>query len=273
MVATPIGNLADLSHRAADVLQQVDLIAAEDTRHSRKLLTRYHIDTPLTALHEHNELAAGDKLVAQLSEGKTIALISDAGTPLISDPGYRLVCAARDQGIPVTPVPGACAAIAALSVAALPSDRFCFEGFLPAKSPARKKVLRALYHEQRTMIFYESPHRILTSLLDFADVFGELRRMTVARELTKKFETVFTGSATDVVAWLNDDPKQQQGEFVLVVEGGEPAPFENQVVDTERLLKVLIRELPVKKAAALVADLTGLPKNELYRLALSLKSD
>lgn len=271
VVATPIGNLGDITFRAIDVLKNVDLIAAEDTRHSGKLLSRYQIGTRMSALHEHNEQAATVKLIAMIEAGNKIALISDAGTPLISDPGYRLVCAAHEAGIQVLPIPGPCAAIAALSVAALPSDRFCFEGFLPAKSAARKTKLLSLIAEERTVLFYESPHRIMSSLADIQDVMGPDRRITVARELTKIFESVVVGSVADAIDFLDQNSERQQGEFVLIIEGAEPVLAETISLNSEQVLKTLLKELPTKKAAAVASELTGVSKNVLYQLALAIK--
>src|SRR5690242_12028000 len=221
VVATPIGNLADLSARAREILSGVDLIAAEDTRHSAALLAQFGIATRTLALHEHNEREKSAELVHRLREGAQIALISDAGTPLVSDPGYRLVRAAREAGIAVSPVPGACAAIAALSVAGLPSDRFVFEGFLPAKAAARRAHLQTLMTEMRTLIFYESSHRIVEALEDLVVVFGGERRAVLARELTKLFETVLDGALAELAARVNTDSNQQRGEFVLLVAGAD----------------------------------------------------
>jgi 16S rRNA (cytidine1402-2'-O)-methyltransferase len=270
VVATPIGNLEDLSARAARILREVDLIAAEDTRHSAKLLRHYGIDTPLVAFHEHNERVQTAPLLEQLEAGRRIALISDAGTPLVSDPGFPLVRAARGRGITVSPIPGACAAIAALSVSGLPSDRFVFAGFPPATAGARRAAYAALCEDARTLIFYESPHRVVASLQDMAAVFGAERPAVVARELTKQFETVHGDTLAALAAWVAAEPERVRGEFVVLVQG---APARGGVdADSERILRVLLAELPVKQAATLAAAITGRKKNELYELALRLKS-
>lgn len=270
VVATPIGNLEDLSPRAVRVLHEVDVIAAEDTRHSAKLTQHFGIATPLIALHEHNERVQTAPLVEQLKAGKRIALISDAGTPLISDPGFLLVRAAREQGIPVSPIPGACAAIAALSVSGLPSDRFVFAGFPPAGAAARRSAFESLGDESRTLIFYESPHRIVASLADMAAVFGADRPAVVARELSKQFETVHGDRLAALVDWVGADENQTRGEFVVLVHGAS----RDAAVDpeSERVLRILVAELPVKQAAALAAAITGRKKNELYELALRIKA-
>lgn len=270
VVATPIGNLDDLSPRALLTLNEVALIAAEDTRHSAKLLQHFGILTPVTAFHEHNEREKSTELIALLSQGKSIALISDAGTPLVSDPGYRLVHAAHDSGIRVVPLPGPCAAIAALSASGLPSDRFAFEGFPPVKSAARRTWLEALARDPRTLIFYESPHRILESLQDMATVFGATRMAVYARELTKHFETVRYSSLGELVEWVGADPNQQRGEIVVLVHGASAVASENQG-EAERIVRILIKDLPVSQAAALAAEITGLKKNQLYELALKFK--
>lgn len=269
LVATPIGNLADISQRAVDTLRQVDLIAAEDTRHSQHLLNHHGIKTRSQAYHEHNEDLLTPKLVAQLQQGGSIALISDAGTPLVSDPGYRLVEQAHAHGIRVVPLPGACAAIAALAAAGLATDRFVFEGFPPAKQQARLNYLASLKHETRTLIFYVSCHRIHETLCDLRDVFGAVREATLARELTKTFETVRKSTLAELCDWVAADSNQRKGEIVLVVAGQREV-----VADPagERMLEVLLTELPVKQAAAIAAKLTGGNKNDLYRSALKLKA-
>ena len=270
IVATPIGNLDDLSPRALLTLNEVGLIAAEDTRHSAKLLKHFGILTPVMAFHEHNEREETPKLTAVLSKGKSLALISDAGTPLVSDPGYRLVRAAHAAGIRVVPLPGACAAIAALSASGLPCDRFAFEGFPPVRSTARRTWLEALAREPRTLIFYESPHRILESLQDMVAVFGDARAAVYAREISKQFETVRNATLGELVAWVGADPNQQRGEIVVLIHGAVPAETETSE-DAARILRILVRELPVSQAAALTAEITGLKKNQLYELALQLK--
>lgn len=273
VVATPIGNLEDISARALRVLREVALIAAEDTRHSSRLLQHFGIATPLAACHEHNEREEGSRFLVRLQAGDDVALISDAGTPLISDPGYHLVRQARAGGIRVVPVPGACALIAALSAAGLPSDRFIFEGFLPAKAAARRARLELLKEESRTLIFYEAPHRILECLADLATVFGAERPALLGRELTKTFETLQGLPLEQLHAWVEADGNQQRGECVLVVAGWQ-APQGEEAVNAEalRVLDLLLGELPVKRAAALAAEITGVRKNLLYQLALERKA-
>ncbi|PJI48974.1 MAG: 16S rRNA (cytidine(1402)-2'-O)-methyltransferase [Pseudomonas sp.] len=269
VVATPIGNLDDISARALKVLADVALIAAEDTRHSVRLLQHFGIQTPLAACHEHNEREQGGRFLTKLLAGEDVALISDAGTPLISDPGYHLVRQARAAGIAVVPVPGACALIAALSAAGLPSDRFVFEGFLPAKAAGRRGRLEALLEEPRTLIFYEAPHRVLECIEDMAAVFGDERPALLARELTKTFETLKGLPLGELREFVASDSNQQRGECVLLV-AGKPAPVGDEAVDAQtlRVLDLLLAELPVKRAAALAAEITGARKNQLYQLAL-----
>ena len=272
VVATPIGNLEDISARALRVLGDVALIAAEDTRHSSRLMAHFGIQTPLAACHEHNERDEGSRFIGRLQAGDDVALISDAGTPLISDPGYHLVRQARAAGIAVVPVPGACALIAALSAAGLPSDRFIFEGFLPAKTAARCTRLEALKEEPRTLIFYEAPHRILESLCDFEAIFGGARVAVLGRELTKTFETLKGLPLAELRAWVEADSNQQRGECVLLVEGWQ-APSGESAVSAEalRVLDLLLAEMPLKRAAAIAADITGVRKNLLYQAALERK--
>ncbi|MDQ4146304.1 MAG: 16S rRNA (cytidine(1402)-2'-O)-methyltransferase [Pseudomonadota bacterium] len=273
IVATPLGNLADITYRAVQVLRDVDLIAAEDTRHSLPLLRYYGIDTPLISLHEHNEQARAVELTARLRAGESIAMISDAGTPLISDPGYRLVANARAAGLPVTPIPGPSAVIAALSTAGLPTNRFVFEGFLPPKAGARQRRLQELTAEMRTLVFYEASHRIAASLNAMRDVLGRERRAVVARELTKTFENSHGDTLAALCDWINAEAKRRRGEFVVVVEGASESPHRAPSLDIRRLLSVLLTELPVKTAARLAADVTGDKKNALYRLALKIASE
>ncbi len=270
LVATPIGNLGDMTPRAIEVLNSVDVIAAEDTRHSAKLLQHFGIKTPCLAYHEHNERQLCDKLVQRILAGEQVALISDAGTPLVSDPGYHLVHAAREAGLSVVTVPGACALIAALAVSGLPSDRFVFEGFLPAKSVARRQRLQALSEDERTLIFYESTHRIEASLADMVEVFGGQRQAVIARELTKRFETVHSDRLSELQAWLAADSNQRKGEFVVLVQGAVEVKSDEVAAEALRVLSILMHELPMKQAAALTAKITGQKKNELYRLGLSL---
>ena len=271
VVATPIGNLDDITARALDVLRHVDVIACEDTRHSGKLLHHFSIQTPCVAYHEHNERQLSGQLVARLAAGQALALISDAGTPLVSDPGYHLVRQARQAGLTVVAIPGPSAVLAALSISGLPCDRFVFEGFLPAKTGPRQQRLAVLAAETRTLIFYESPHRIEHSLADMRAVFGDEREAVVARELTKRYETVRAGTLSVLSQWLASDEGQRRGEFVIVVQG--VSRREQTAVDDEsaRILRLLLKEeLPLKRAAAVAAEITGRKKNELYRLALTM---
>jgi 16S rRNA (cytidine1402-2'-O)-methyltransferase len=264
VVATPIGHRDDLSARAIETLRAVDVIAAEDTRHSRPLLIHHNIDTPLIALHDYNERDAVDAIVRRMAAGDSVALISDAGTPLISDPGFRLVRTARAAGIRCIPIPGACAAIAALSVAGLPSDRFVFEGFLPAKAAARRGRLQELAGDGRTLIFYESSHRVADSLDDMRDVFGGDREAVLARELTKVFETVLGDPLVELAAKVRADPNQQRGEHVILVAGrGEEE--DAKLVEGRRIFTILRDELPPAKAAKMAAAISGAARKELYR--------
>ena len=272
VVATPIGDVGDISARARAVLAAVDQVAAEDTRTSARLFDQLDLRTPLTAVHDHNESQRVPGLIARLQAGESLALISDAGTPLISDPGYRLIAAAHDAGIPVSPVPGPCAAIAALSAAGLASDRFQFEGFLPSRQGPRVARLRELSEASSTLIFYEAPHRIVETLEDMAAAFGEDRVATLARELTKTFETIRRAPLGELLAWVTSDSNQQRGEIVLVVSGAPAREAETMhSLSAQAILRVLVRELPVKQAAALAAELMGLKRNALYDLALELK--
>jgi len=272
IVATPIGNLGDISERALQVLRTVSLIAVEDTRHSARLLQNFGIATPMLAYHDFNESERAARLLARIQAGECVALISDAGTPLVSDPGYQLVRQAHAQGLPVVPVPGACAAIAALCSAGQASDRFVFEGFLPAKTAARKAALTALRAESRTIIFYEAPHRILECLTDMVECLGGTREATLARELTKTYETILHATLAELLARVNSDANQQKGEIVLVV-AGQPAVMEEVDQQALHTLKILLAELPLKQAAALAAQITGVKKNLLYELALQWKQE
>ena len=263
IVATPIGNLGDLSPRALETLKSVAAIYAEDTRHTRQLLSHFGLERPLLALHQHNEDTQSAQVVTRLLAGDSLALVSDAGTPLVSDPGFRLVRAARAAGIRVSPVPGACAAIAALSVAGLASDRFVFEGFLPAKGAARRERLTRLASESRTLLFYESAHRIEESLLDMVAAFGQVRPAVLARELTKLFETVLDGTLAELLARVQADPNQRKGEFVLIVAGvGDDA--DARIIEGRRLYAKLVEHLPPSTAARLAADLSGAARKALY---------
>lgn len=272
VVATPIGNRGDITERAKEVLNAVSLIAAEDTRHSRPLLKSLGISTRLVAMHEHNEREMLGKLTRMLQQGDTLALISDAGTPLISDPGFPLVRACHQLGIRVSPLPGPSAAIAALSAAGLPTDRFRFEGFPARTSSARKGVFETLKDEPLTLIFYESSHRIQASLADMASQFGEDRQCVLARELTKLHETIIQCTLGELCRLLEDDPDQRKGEFVILIAG---ATQDDDSLNPEalRILKLLVDELPVKKAAALTARITGEKKNRLYQQALALRGE
>lgn len=270
IVPTPIGNLDDMVPRAVSVLQQVDVIAAEDTRHSATLMRHFSISTPMVAYHDHNEGTQTEYLMAKLANGEAIALISDAGTPLVSDPGYRLVSAAVERGYQVVPIPGAVAAMAALSASGLPSDRFAFEGFLPSKSSKRVEALRALRSASHTLIFYESSHRIVDSINDMTAVFGNSRRACIAREITKKFETIKTAQFADLSDWLASDSNQQRGEFVVLVEGADGSVSEAEINAFDLLTK-LAKHLPPNKAAALAADITGQSKRVLYQWLLDQK--
>lgn len=268
VVATPIGNLADLSPRAIETLRTVAVIAAEDTRHSARLTQHFGIATPLMALHDHNERDRSAALSQRLQAGESIALISDAGTPLISDPGYALVHAVRAAGIRVVPVPGACAFVAALSAAGLPTDRFVFEGFLPAKTQGRQARLAELKAETRTLVFYEAPHRLLDCLEDMAAVLGGAREVVLARELTKTFETIRALPLAEMLAWVRGDANQQRGECVLLVRGVVPEA-EALPAEAVRVLDILLEEMSLSQAAKLAAKLTGEKKNRLYEYALA----
>jgi len=270
VVATPLGNLEDISARALKVLAAVDVVAAEDTRHSGSLLSHFGIRTPLISLHDHNEAERAPLLVERLRGGESVALISDAGTPLISDPGFDLVRAARAAGITVTPVPGASALVAALCVSGLPTDRFVFEGFLPAKQSARRERLAALAGESRTLVFYESVHRIQESLQDMAAAFGPQRLGVLARELTKLHEGVREAKLQALADWAASDPAAAKGEVVVMVAGAAARESAGLDAEAERVLKILLKELPVKQAAALAAEISGHKKNELYDRALEL---
>lgn len=268
IVATPIGNLGDISLRALEVLRGVDLIAAEDTRHSRQLLAHHGVSTPLTAYHEHSSAEVTARLCARLREGSAIALVSDAGTPLVSDPGYRLVRAAQDAGVRVVPVPGACAAVAALSASGLPCDQFLFVGFLPARAAARESRLAQLATQTATLVFYEAPHRLRATLAALREVLGGEREAALARELSKAFETVRRGTLAQLCTWVDEDPDQSRGEIVLLVAGAHDtptAPLDAALLD---LLAVMAECMPAKQAAGLLSQYTGIGKNALYAALL-----
>ena len=271
MVATPIGNLGDITLRALETLKMVDAIAAEDTRHSSGLLNHFGISKKLIAVHEHNEQQSAEKLVLALKHGDNIALITDAGTPGISDPGAIVVKMVRGAGIKVVPIPGVSAVIAALSASGITQNGFHFYGFLPASGAARRKQLEALKTQTVTLVFYEAPHRIIESIEDIAKVLGEDRIITFCRELTKTFETIYTCPASRSSAWLQADANQQRGEFVLLVEDAPVVEAEEISIEAQRILKCLLAELPLKQAVALGSEITNQKKNALYDLALTLK--
>jgi len=272
IVATPIGNLQDFTPRAIETLNNVHLIAAEDTRHSARLMAHFNINTPLISVHEHNERQRVDRILQHLQQGESVALISDAGTPVISDPGFVVVRAVREAGFRVVPVPGCVAFVTALCASGLPSDRFSFEGFPPHKSSGRKQFYAERSGLPHTLVFYESPHRVLSSIEDMIEVFGGERRAAVARELTKTFETIHSATLAELQVWMASDSNQQRGEFVLMVEGAPPV--ENDGLDEEALkvLDILLAELSVKQASALAAQITGVKKKLLYQAALERKS-
>ena len=272
IVSTPIGNLSDMTPRAVEVLRRVDVIAAEDTRHSRRLMNHFGIDTPLIPCHDFNERQQAQSIIQRMRQGESVALISDAGTPLISDPGFFLVRAVREAGFAVVPVPGACAFIAALSASGLPTDRFFFAGFLPAKGAARRKRLESLATFPATWGVYESPHRIMELMTDLVAVIGPERYIAVAREITKTFETVLAGSVAEVLAIMQADSNQQRGEFVVLIEGYKEVATDVIEPQVSKMLVRLMAELPIKKAAAIVADLTGVRKKELYELGMKIRS-
>lgn len=274
IVATPIGNLGDISERAKKTLAEVDMVLAEDTRHSKYLMQHFAINTAMQSCHEHNEAQRIDSVIAALQQGKNIALISDAGTPLINDPGYQLVRAVQDAGFVVSPIPGASSIITALCASGLPTDSFIFDGFLPAKQQARQKKLHSVLDETRTLIFLESSHRIVASLRDIQLVMqqqfeGQQREMVLARELTKQFETIKRSSVGDILAFVEADSNQQKGEFVLII-AGQPAQA-TDASEVNRVLQILLQQLPVKQAAEIASKLTGEKKNDLYKLALELQ--
>ncbi|MAS81111.1 MAG: 16S rRNA (cytidine(1402)-2'-O)-methyltransferase [Legionellales bacterium] len=269
IVATPIGNLSDISERAIEVLKQSDLIAAEDTRHSKILLEQFNIKTKLKSYHEHNERKFTSQLIQQIIDGKSIALISDAGTPLINDPGYKLVTAAHHNQIKVIPIPGPSAVITALSVSGLPTSKFIFEGYLPVKEQARKKCLQQLISEPRTLVFYEAPHRILESIEDMQDVFGSNRRVTVARELTKQYEQIVIDSLSVIKNKLINEEIKIKGEFVIVVEGAKNISVSD--IEVLRINQILSEKLSPKDAAGLTSRITSKKKNEVYQMVLKAR--
>ncbi len=272
VVATPIGNLRDISLRALDVLARVDVVAAEHIQNSKHLLATHAITAKLISLHQHNEMAVASKILTLLDAGKSVALVTDAGTPGISDPGAILVKRAREQGHSVVPVPGANAAICAMSAAGLINPHFLFYGFLPAKSGLRKRELAALQSQPCILIFYEAPHRILECVADMVDIFGPQRQLTIARELTKLFETIHAGTLEEMLAWLQADTNQQKGEFVLLLSGAEVLNKSGISEQARHTLRCLLAELPLKQAVKLATAITGENKNALYQLALDLKA-
>ena len=271
IVPTPIGNLDDITFRSVSLLREVDFILAEDTRHSKILLQHYQITTPMISLHDHNELDRVDKIIGYLSDGKTLALISDAGTPLISDPGFKLVRALREKGFSVSPLPGACAAIAALSASGLPTDRFLFAGFLPAKQSQRQTKLDELKATPETIVLYESPRRILDLLSDIAKVMGDDRDVCLAKELTKQFETIIVMPVGELINEINANANLLKGEMVVLIKGCDKPPTEKLEVEVNALLIELLSECKLKQAVKLAANITSLNKNHLYELALKLK--
>lgn len=271
VIATPIGNISDISYRAVETLHNVSLICAEDTRHSQRLMSHYSINTPMISVHEHNEQARIQQIAEKLNNGESIALISDAGTPLISDPGFKLVRELRLLGHKISPIPGASALISALSVAGLATDSFSFWGFLPSKSGARRDKFQRLIEHKETLVFYESSHRIVDSLKDLEQVFGD-RQVVVARELTKTFETILSDRTSNIVETVVNDRDQQKGEFVVMVEGAQ-AKSEGLSAEATSIMQTLLTELPPNKAAKLTAQITGLKKKELYQWALEQKEE
>ena len=273
VVATPIGNLGDITLRALDILKSVDAIAAEDTRHSSGLLSHFGISKRLIAVHGHNEQQSAEKLVLALKNGDNIALVTDAGTPAVSDPGAVVVQAARNANIKVVPIPGASAVVAALSASGITQNGFYFHGFLPASGAARRKILAQLKAQTVTLVLYEAPHRIVECAEDIAKVLGENRQITFCRELTKTFETIYTCASSEASAWLQADVNQQRGEFVLLIEAAPIVEAEEISEEAQRVLKCLLAELPLKQAVALATEITNLKKNDLYEFALKLKQD
>ena len=273
VVATPIGNLGDITLRALETLKMVDAIAAEDTRHTSGLLSHFGISKKLIAVHEHNEHQSAEKLLAQLQAGENIALVTDAGTPGISDPGAVVVNVVQKAGIKVVPIPGVSAVIAALSASGITQNGFLFHGFLPASGASRRKALEILKTQTVTLVFYEAPHRIVESVVDMANVLGAERRITFAREITKTFETIYSCDLANAKAWLENDTNQQRGEFVLLVEAAAVKVAEEFSEEVVRVLKLLLAELPLKQAVKLTTEITNEKKNDLYEFALTLKAD
>jgi 16S rRNA (cytidine1402-2'-O)-methyltransferase len=271
LVATPIGDMTDIAPRALDILNTVDIVAVEDKRRSSRLFSHFGIKTPMISYHDHSEEKQVKKIIDELLCGKSVALISDAGTPLISDPGFKLVNAAKDKSIKVSPIPGPCALIAAISASGLPSNRFIFEGFLPAKSIARITKIQNISADSRTIIFYEAPHRILETLIDMIKVIGPSRKIVLARELTKTYETFISGTLKGVLEIIEKDLNQQKGEIVIVLAGADSSEKKIETQDSKRILSVLLEDLPLKQAVSLGSKITGVQKNIFYKLALDLK--
>lgn len=271
LVATPIGNMTDITERALGILNTVDIVAVEDKRRSSRLFSHFGIKTPMISYHDHSEEKQVKKIIDELLCGKSVALICDAGTPLIADPGYKLVKAAKSKSIKVLPIPGPCALIAAISASGLPSDRFIFEGFLPSKSNARITKIQNISEDPRTIIFYETPHRILEALKDMIKIIGPLRQIVFARELTKTYETFISGSLESVLEIIEKDLNQQKGEIVIVLAGADSLEKRSETQDSKRILSILLEELPLRQAVSLGAKITGIQKNIFYKLALDLK--
>jgi len=270
IVATPIGNLSDITIRAVEILKKVDIVLAEDTRHSKKLFAHYEINSPLRAFHEHNENEKVNDIIAEISSGKSFALISDAGTPLISDPGYHLVLEAKRNDIDVVPIPGPSAIIAALSSSGIESNNFSFFGFLPSKQPARLKLLKTKKSLNETIIFYESPNRILSTLKDMLEVFGENRQACLAKELTKSFETILNDNLINLIDYLESDSSHQKGEFVIIISPADKIDFNEAQIQLDKILPILCSEMGASQAAKLAAKITGIDKKHCYKKAINL---
>ena len=270
IVATPIGNLSDITIRAVEILKKVDAVLAEDTRHTKKLFDHYEIDSPLVAFHEHNENEKVDYILAQIGSGKSLALVSDAGTPLISDPGYNLVLEAKKNGISVVPIPGPSALIAALSSSGIESNNFTFFGFLPSKQSARLRLLKTKKSLNETIIFYESPKRILAALMDMLEVFGEKREVCLAKEITKSFETILNDNLVNLIEYLTSDSSHQKGEFVIIISPVNKVDLDEAQVQLEKILPILCAEMGASQAAKLAAKITGIDKKHCYKRAINL---
>ena len=270
IVATPIGNLSDITIRAVEILKKVDAVLAEDTRHTKKLFDHYEIDSPLVAFHEHNENEKVDYILAQIGSGKSLALVSDAGTPLISDPGYNLVLEAKKNGISVVPIPGPSALIAALSSSGIESNNFTFFGFIPSKQSARLKLLKTKKSLNETIIFYESPKRILAALMDMLEVFGEKRQVCLAKEITKSFETILNDNLVNLIEYLTSDSSHQKGEFVIIISPVNKVDLDEAQVQLEKILPILCAEMGASQAAKLAAKITGIDKKHCYKRAINL---